>query len=165
LVEYKSNFTDGLTYATLRPAIATFDVSRTVNGQVALTPSVTYDPLYDQFYTNFVEYTVKPSAQITTIISRTAALPLPSGDIFPADDLRLYDIDPINLAPASVELSDVAGSVFVATSATPFLYFSAYEVETSVPVTLENGKVTYETSTQIIDLAGTYAYPVGQKSL
>jgi hypothetical protein len=165
LVEYKANFTDGLTYATLVPAIATFDVSRTVNDEVAVTPSSTYDPLYDVFYTNFVEYTVKPSAQSTFVITRTAALPLPSGNIFPADDVRLYDVDPVNLAPASIELPAAAGNEFVATSATPFVYFSAYEVETSVPVTPKNGKVTYETSTQTFDLGGVYAYPVGQKGL
>lgn len=34
-----------------------------------------------------------------------------------------------------------------------------------MPVTAENGKVTYETSTQAVDLGQTYAFPVRQKGL
>ena len=59
-------------------------------------------------------YTVKPTAQTTSVVTRTAALPLPSGDIFPANDLMLYDLNPTVLPLAEVAVTGATGTLFVA---------------------------------------------------
>jgi hypothetical protein len=112
LTSFKQNFTNR-EYATLVPATAPFDVTETL-ALPGYTESVQYYPEFDESLTWMEEYTIKPSAQVTSVITRTAALPLPSGNILPVDDLLLYDTDPHLLSPAEVAVTGVAGAVYIA---------------------------------------------------
>jgi hypothetical protein len=51
------------------------------------------------------------------------------------------------------------------TSATPIAYFSAYEVETALPFTAEDGHVTSTTVTRTFDLSQLYAAPYWLKGI
>ena len=112
LTSFKQNFTNR-EYATLVPATAPFDVSATLAGP-GYTESLHYDPVYDETWTWKEEYTIKPSAQVTSVVTRTAALPLPSGNIFPVDELILYDTAPHLLFPAEVAVTGATGTVYIA---------------------------------------------------
>jgi hypothetical protein len=48
---------------------------------------------------------------------------------------------------------------FARTSATPFLYFTAYEVESAVVVTADDGRVDSSVTTQTFKLPDVHAYP------
>ncbi|KAF2202523.1 hypothetical protein GQ43DRAFT_306908 [Delitschia confertaspora ATCC 74209] len=163
-VEANYNRTNATDYMSLIRESATFDVTQTINdGFYAYTSVPYYDDYYSESYYYVEPYTVIPSAASTSVVTRTAAFPLPSGDIVPITDYYLYDRSVADLSPPSVAITGPRGTVSVATSSTPFLYFSVYEVEAAVPVTLKNGAITHEAQTQTFSLNDTYAYPVGGK--
>lgn len=125
----------GVPVLTLAPATNSFDVSEAIS--------------------DYGAYTVTPSAEITSIVSRSAVLPIPSPGTIPVDDVENLSFDPL---PASVAVTGASGTVFVATSTTPFVYFSVYEVETQVPVTIDSGRVGCRSYTQTYNLSNPYAY-------
>lgn len=118
---------------TLAPATDSFDVSEAISDY----------------------YATSLSAEITSIVSRSAVLPIPSPGTIPVDDVGNLSFDPL---PASVAVTGASGTVFVATSTTPFVYFSVYEVETQVPVTVDSGRVGCRSYTQTYNLSNPYAY-------
>ncbi|KAF2634465.1 hypothetical protein P280DRAFT_463497 [Massarina eburnea CBS 473.64] len=144
-----SNFTNAGGYLTLVPATTTFDVSYTISNELALTETSYYDTEFDVYWTLYDDYTVIPTASATSIVTRNAALPLPSGNIIPVNDYSRYVVD---LAPATASVALVANSTSI-TSATPFVYITAYEVESAV-----NGSIATETIT--LDQPSGFEYSI-----
>ncbi|KAF2475300.1 uncharacterized protein BDR25DRAFT_101436 [Lindgomyces ingoldianus] len=164
LTKTANPFNDSKQYLTKIPNTETFDVTSALS-DIAYTNSLTYDPEWNITWTYLEQYDVTPKAEITSVIPRTAALPLPSGDIIPATDAPLYDIDINSLPAASLAITGPTGTVFIATSTTPVLYFSVYEVETAVPSTAADGKVTYDTTIETFNLPDVYAYSYDLKGI
>jgi len=74
---------------TLAPATDSFDVSEAISDY----------------------YATSLSAEITSIVSRSAVLPIPSPGTIPVDDVENLSFDPL---PASVAVTGASGTVFVA---------------------------------------------------
>lgn len=156
LKSYSSNATNtsGPQLLTAVPATSAFNITE-VMGDFAYTETVYWDRGYNQSVTEYDPYTVTPSATSTLVITREAVLPIPQPGIIAKSDVNNYSIDP---PPASVAVTGPAGTVFVATSASPFVYFSAYEVETQVPITARDGKVACRAFRYTYNLSSPYAY-------
>jgi hypothetical protein len=105
------NFTQP--HMTNKPNTATFDVASALS-EPAWTPSITYDPQWDITFTYMEEYTVKPSATITSVVSRTAYAPIPPGKAIPQDELALYQSDLDTLDPATLAIHGSNGTGFTA---------------------------------------------------
>lgn len=113
LTRFNANSTDGKQYLTNIPNTDTFDVTSALS-DVAWTNSEVYDPEWDMTWTYLEEYTVKPSATITSVISRTGYLPLPSDNIIPETDTPLYDINLTDIPPATLAVAGPNRTVFIA---------------------------------------------------
>lgn len=138
---WSANVTNAADYLTLVPNTDTFDVSSTISAEFAWTPTV----ISDQWgvWTDYDVYPVTPTAATTSIVTRNGARPVPSGNIIPASDARSYMLT-TDLPPATVTIPGKANATSAITSATPFLYFDAYEIES-----VSNGT----TATSTISLA------------
>ncbi|KAJ4299431.1 hypothetical protein N0V90_004676 [Kalmusia sp. IMI 367209] len=128
-----------------------FDVASAITSDTAWSEVVTYDAEHDTTWTDYVAYTVTPVAATTSIVERDFLPILPSGNVFPVSDLFTYMH--ATSAEAIVPIATAANTTSFMTSATPFLYFTAYEVEVKT-----NGTIVTET----IDLAQATAieYPI-----
>lgn len=101
-------------YLTNHPNTETFDVTSALNGP-AWTPSLSYDPEWDVTYTFFFEYTVTPSATVTSVVSRSAySAPIPPGTAIPEHELYLYQSDLMSLDPATLAINGRNGSGYTA---------------------------------------------------
>jgi hypothetical protein len=105
------NFTE--VHFTNMPNTATFDVQSAMN-EPAYTMSEVYDPDWDMTFTMMAEYTVTPSATITSIVSRTAYSPIPSGKIILEHELPSYQLDIGTLGPATMAIAGPNRTAFVA---------------------------------------------------
>ncbi|KAF2488268.1 hypothetical protein BU16DRAFT_229432 [Lophium mytilinum] len=92
-----------------------------------------------------------PLAASTSVITINGIKPIPSPGLIAATAVNDYVLDPPPLATVSVGSS-------VAYSDTPFVYFSAYEVERQVPATNKDGKFEYQTSTASYQLESPFVY-------
>lgn len=110
LTESARNFTNMPGYLTMVPNTETFDVSSVISNDIAYTESVSYDSEWDMDWTLFEPYTVTPTAASTSVITRNAAVPLPSGNIIPSSDLALYESPVDGLPQASVPIATAANS-------------------------------------------------------
>ncbi|KAI4943338.1 hypothetical protein J4E91_009537 [Alternaria rosae] len=94
------------------------------------------------------EYTARPNAATTSVAYRSAGYsPFPSGNVIPTSDAGLYDLfypDTFPSATATITLGP--NTMMVQTSATPFVYFTAYEIESG-------------NKTQTVQLRSTQVYP------
>jgi hypothetical protein len=115
-----------------------FDVSSAIESDSAWSEHVTYDSVYGFTLTDYIPYTVTPAAATTSVVERDYLPTLPPGNLFPASDLYTY------LTADSTAATVAIDSTFAITSDTPFMYFTAYEVES---------KANGTTSTQTINLA------------
>lgn len=123
-----------------------------------------YDPDFDVSWTFYEPYYVTPTAAVTSVISRPAPKPLPEDKIVPETDVFSYMTEVP--APASVVITGAGNqTALVATSTTPILYFSAYEVEVAAPVAGLDGQITIVTTTETINLPSPYAYPYWLKGI
>lgn len=68
-------------------------------------------------------------AASTALAYRTAAATFPAGGVIPTSDAYLYDLYTQDQISATTAVSIAPNQTFVETSATPFVYFTAYEVE------------------------------------
>ena len=102
---------NGAPVLTLAPATDSFDVSEAISDYYAYTTSLYFDSTSNQTLTEYGAYTVIPSAEITSIVSRSAVLPIPSPGTIPVDDVENLSFDPL---PASVAVTGASGTVFVA---------------------------------------------------
>ena len=115
LTSVRANDTYGETYLQTVPITQTFDVQSALETEYAFTTSESYDSDWAWTWTNYVAYTVTPSAAITSVISRTgAAIPLPTDSLVPADNVYLYNVGVDNLAPATAAIAGAPNSIFVA---------------------------------------------------
>jgi hypothetical protein len=134
---------------TLITHSATFDVASAIDSDYACTNTelvITQDwGLYTQTFCQ--DYTEKPTASATSIAYRTAAAPFPPDGVIAMSDVGLYDLYHIFGMPSATTSISVAPNVTVIeTSATPFVHFTAYEVESG-------------NSTSTVHLPSAYVYP------
>ncbi|KAL1792459.1 hypothetical protein ACET3X_008966 [Alternaria dauci] len=124
-----SNFSNANSY-TLVPYTTTFDASSALSSDFVCSYSTSYYAEWDFTLTMCEEYTARPNAATTSVAYRSAAYsPFPSGGVIPTSDAGLYDLyypDTFPSATAIVTLGPNATTI--QTSATPFVYFTAYEV-------------------------------------
>jgi hypothetical protein len=144
-----ANFSKTSSY-TLVTNTATFDVASALEYNFACTQS---ESVLDVgwTYTFCIDYHDKPTASATSLVYRSGYSPFPSGNVIPQTDANLYDIyydlpaatHPISLAPNRT--SDQV-------SATPFVHFTAYEIESG-------------NKTETIQLPSAYVYPYWVKDV
>jgi hypothetical protein len=97
--------------------------------------------------TDCVEYTEKPNVAATSVAYRTAYAPFPSGGVISIWDAWMYDLYYVyTLPPATATVSLAPNITRTETYAIPFVYFTAYEIESS-------------NKTETIQLPSAYAYP------
>jgi hypothetical protein len=127
-------------YLTMVPNTQTgpFDVLSAIESDSAWSEHVTYDSIYDVTWTDYIPYTVTPAAATTSVVERDYLPTLPYGNVFPASDIYTY------LTADSTAATVAIDSTSAMTSDTPFMHFTAYEVER---------KANGTTSTQTINLA------------
>ncbi|KAL6160862.1 hypothetical protein ACJBU6_00006 [Exserohilum turcicum] len=141
------NFSDANSL-TLVPNTATFDAASALESDFACTYSYSYYAEYDFTLTNCEPYTGKPTAATTSIVYRSSGYsPFPPEGVIPATDARLYDVYyPDSFPSATIAVTLAPNITQVETSATPFVYFTAYEVA--------NGNKTEQ-----VQLPSAQAYP------
>lgn len=134
---------------TLVPSTATFDVTSALSSDFACTSTESYISDFDFTLTMCEEYTVRPSAAATSVIYRSEGYaPFPPGGVIPLEDAPSYDVYNPDLFASATAVVTLAPNVTQSeTSATPFVYFTAYEVETG-----------NETKTVQLPLAQAYPY-------
>ncbi|KAH7082691.1 hypothetical protein BKA63DRAFT_583728 [Paraphoma chrysanthemicola] len=145
-----ANFSNRNSY-TLLPPTATFDPASAVQSDFACTWSASYISEYDYTVTNCFDYTDKPTAAATSLIYRSAFAPFPpEGSIAVSDALSydLYTEQPVATHPITVAPNRTVEQV----SATPFVQFTAYEIEAG-------------NKTETIQLPSAYAYPYWLKGI
>ncbi|KAI8930830.1 hypothetical protein NX059_011851 [Plenodomus lindquistii] len=140
-----AGFSNDETY-TLIPQTTTFDVSSALETNWACTTTYSYRPDVDWTAIWCSEYTDKPVATITSIVYRSAYSPFPVGDTAPITDAMLYDIYTEDRPSATTTLSVAPNVTRTETSATPFVHFTAYEVE-------------YSNRTETVHLPSAFVYP------
>lgn len=145
------NYTNKDSY-TLVPHTETFDVASALTSDFACTTSISYIPEWDFTATYCEQYTVPPTAASTSIAYRTAAKPFPSGGVIPVSDARFYDLYSDGQLAATTSISVAPNKTFIATSATPYIHFTAYEIEKG-------------NRTETIQLSSALVYPYSVKAL
>lgn len=146
-----ANFTNADSY-TLVPHTATFDPASALESDWACTSSYSYVSEWDWTMTSCEEYTDKPTAAATAVAYRTAAAPFPPDGLIPVSDAMLYDLYTDGQPAATTTISVAPNVTYTETSATPFVYFTAYEVESG-------------NRTETIQLSSAYAYPYWLKGI
>lgn len=86
----------------------TFDVASAITSDSAWTEHVTYDSEYDYTWTDYIPYTITPSAATTSLVERNYIPVLPPGNSFPESDIVKYLQVPT--FAASVPVGTVANS-------------------------------------------------------
>ncbi|KAF2832474.1 hypothetical protein CC86DRAFT_451975 [Ophiobolus disseminans] len=136
---------------TLVTETATFDAASALVSVYACTWSESYASEWDATYTLCMDYSDQPTAASTSLIYRTAAAPFPPEGSIAVSDARFYDLyseQPVATHPILVAPNQTVKQV----SATPFVHFTAYEVE-------------FGNETKTIQLPSAYAYPYGVKGM
>ncbi|KAF1917674.1 hypothetical protein BDU57DRAFT_555471 [Ampelomyces quisqualis] len=115
-------------FYTLVAATSTFNIDNALASSFACTFSES--PLPDLSGTNTfcLDYSEQPAAATTSLVYRTAAIPFPSGGIIPTGEAKLYDVYR-DLPAATHPISVAPDRTLAQVSATPFVHFTAYEVE------------------------------------
>jgi hypothetical protein len=145
-----ANFSKTDFYTLVTPT-ATFDIASAIESDFACTWSLSYLPEVDWTYTWCLDYSDKPTAAATSVVYRTAAAPFPPGGVIPTKDARFYDL--YTEQPVATHTISVAPNrTFDQISATPFVHFTAYEVESG-------------NKTETVQLPSAYVYPYGANDL
>lgn len=142
---------------TNEPNTVSFDVTSAL-ADFAITLSESYDAVWDMTFLYPMPYLVTPSATITSVVTRMALSPIPPNSTIREEDLSLYTTDIYDVGPASVE---AWGSV--ATSTTPFVIISQYEVVSALPTGQVDANRTAVTRTYV--LSQPYMYPYWVKGI
>jgi hypothetical protein len=146
------NYSNTASY-TLVPHTTTFDASSALESVFVCTLSESYWAEYDFTLTACIDYTVKPTAAITSLAYRSGYSPFPSGNVIPTADAGLYDVYYQDMMPSATTTVTLAQNITqIETSATPFVYFTAYEVE-------------YGNKTETVTLRSAQAYPYWVKGV
>jgi hypothetical protein len=146
------NYSNTASY-TMVPHTTTFDASSALESVLACTLSESYWAEYDFTLTMCMDYTIKPTAATTSIAYRSGYSPFPSGGVIPTSDAALYDVYYLDMMPSATAAIALAPNVTqVETSATPFVYFTAYEVDSG-------------DRTETISLLSAQVYPYSMKGV
>ncbi|KAI2482578.1 hypothetical protein Ptr902_04894 [Pyrenophora tritici-repentis] len=147
------NFTNTKSY-TLVPNPTPFDASFALEHDWSCTITESYYPEYDYTITMCEAYTGKPTAATTSIAYRSSGIvPFPAGNVIPVSDATLYDVyNPETFSSATATITLAPNITQTQTSATPFVYFTAYEVESG-------------NKTETIQLRSVQAYPYWLKGI
>ncbi|KAH7412286.1 hypothetical protein DE146DRAFT_602989 [Phaeosphaeria sp. MPI-PUGE-AT-0046c] len=144
------NFTQSESY-TLVPATATFDVASALESNFACTMSESPLPDLSWTYTFCIGYSDKPTAAVTSLAHRTGFAPFPTGGVIPISEVMKYDIY-IDLPLATHTISIGPNQTLEQVSATPYVHFTAYEIESG-------------NRTETVQLPSALAYPYEAKDL
>jgi hypothetical protein len=144
-----ANFSN-IDYYTLVTNTATFDAASALESNFACTMS---ESAYDESwtYTFCIDYSDKPTAATTSLAVRSGYAPFPAGGVIPMTDGNLYDIY-MNMPTATHSISLAPNRTFDQLSATPYVHFTAYEIESG-------------NSTETIQLPSAYVYPYWVKDV
>ncbi|KAH3996874.1 hypothetical protein HBI70_215880 [Parastagonospora nodorum] len=145
-----ANFSEAISY-TLIPATMTFDVASALVSDFACTMAYSPLPGTDWTYTFCLKYSEKPTAASTSLVYRTAAAPFPPGGVIPMSDVGSYDIY-VDMPLATRTVTIAPNSTVEQVSATPFVYFTAYEIE-------------HASSTETVKLPSAHVYPYWVKDV
>lgn len=146
-----SNFSNKASYTLVLPT-TTFDISSALVSDFACTTSYSYMSELDWTIPLCIVYTSSPTAAVTSLAYRTAAAPWPTGGLIPVTDARLYDLYSQDMPSATVEITLAPNTTYTETSATPFVYFTAYEIESG-------------NKTETVKLHSPQAYPYWLKGV
>jgi hypothetical protein len=148
-----ANFTNTDSY-TLVTHTASFDINSALESDYACTTSesVVHADWGDFTFSICDYFTSRPVAASTALAYRTAAATFPSGGVIPISDAYLYDLYTADQSSATTTVSIAPNQTFVETSATPFVHFTAYEVESG-------------NSTLTVQLASAYIYEYSLKGI
>lgn len=138
-------------------ATTTFDLVESVQeGLVDYQITSAWDPYLNQTTIDFIAITrPMPAAATTTITSLNEFLPIPTT---PLTQQNLLDDLYTEPPPPSVAFTGPSSTVFVASSGTPYVAYSSYEVESSEQVVDAYGKVSCRSSVATYDLPAPYAF-------
>lgn len=136
------NYSNTRSY-TFIPHTTTFDaVSALATEDVCTYGWITYTE-WDWTAWECMPYTEKPTAASTTVVFRTAVPSIPSGGEIDIFDIQSYDVVLEDLPSPSIIFSVAPNVTSVETAPTPFVHFTAYEVE-------------HKNSTETIQLSSVY---------
>lgn len=122
------NYTNADSY-TLLPEATPFDVASALESDFACTSTTYWVEQWSYSAQDCAQYTVQPTAAATTVVSRTQYAPLPPGNVIDKWSAGYYDIYYDPGPTATIEVAVAPNVTQVQPSATPFVYFTAYEVE------------------------------------
>ncbi|OAL02161.1 hypothetical protein IQ06DRAFT_315865 [Phaeosphaeriaceae sp. SRC1lsM3a] len=136
---------------TLVPATATFDVASALESDFACTMSESPLPDLSWTYTFCVDYSDKPTAATTSVAYRSGFAPFPTGDVIPMSEVMQYDLY-IDLPLATHTISVAPNRTLEQISATPYVHFTAYEIESG-------------NKTETVQLSSALAFPYEAKDV
>ncbi|KAF2623814.1 hypothetical protein BU25DRAFT_167203 [Macroventuria anomochaeta] len=99
-----------------------------------------------------IPYTEKPIAASTAVVYRTAVPPIPSGREIAMSEVWNYDIILNDLPSMTISISVGPNATTVGTMPTPFVHFTAYEVE-------------HGNSTKTVELSSVYVQSYWRKGI
>jgi hypothetical protein len=145
------DFSEAASY-TFVPATTSFDTAIAVQTQDVCTSGWTTYPEWNYTAWDCLPYTVKPTAATTTFVSRSAAPPYPTPAAMPMGSVWSWDLYLPDLPSMTATISIAANATVEEVMPTPFVHFTAYEVE--------NGN-----STETVQLRSVYVQPYWHKDL
>ncbi|KAJ4326256.1 hypothetical protein N0V94_000203 [Neodidymelliopsis sp. IMI 364377] len=128
---------------TFLPHTTSFDAVSALETEDACTSGWATYMEWDWTAWECLPYTEKPTAASTAVIYRTAVPPIPTNSEIPTHEIFSYDVLLDELPSATTLISVAPNSTVIKTSATPFVQFTAYEVE-------------YQNSTEMVHLSSIY---------
>ena len=128
---------------TFLPHTTSFDVVSALQTVEACTSGWTTFTEWDWTAWDCIPYTEKPTAASTAVVYRTAVPPIPTGMEIAMSEVGSYDIMLNDLPSMTTTLSVAPNATTVETMPTPFVHFTAYEVE-------------YRNSTETVQLSSVY---------
>lgn len=117
------------TSLTFLPATTTFDAIIAVQTQNVCTSGWTTYPEWNYTAWDCLPYTVTPTAATTTFVSRSAAPPFPTPAAIPMESAWSWDLDLSDLPSMTATISIAPNSTVEEVMPTPFVHFTAYEIE------------------------------------
>ena len=145
------NYSEAASY-TFVPATTSFDTAIAVQTQDVCTSGWTTYPEWNYTAWDCLPYTVKPTAATTTFVSRSAAPPYPTPAAMPMGSVWSWDLYLPDLPSMTATISIAPNATVEEVMPTPFVHFTAYEVE--------NGN-----STETVQLSSVYVQPYWHKDL
>lgn len=145
------NFSDGASF-TFVPATTSFDAVSAVQTQDVCTSGWTTYPEWNYTAWDCLPYAVKPTAAITTFVSRSAAPPYPTPAAIPMGSAWLWDVYLPDLPSMTATFSIAPNSTVEEAMPTPFVHFTAYEVESG-------------NKTETVQLSSAYVQPYWHKNI